>query len=118
MFFEYTQNNSGGLFSGPALNVIVEADSGTQANERAEEVGVYFDGCRSGLDCGCCGDRWSSFWGDPDLEPSHYGKSLATIKSDYLYEESKLPMFLIYYLDGRKEEYFINKNTKLLGTSV
>ena len=81
-FFEFRQNNSGGSFvidesAGLSVSVIVEADSAKDANERAESIGIYFDGCESGRDCDCCGDRWSAagFWGDVDGDPvpSVYG---------------------------------------------
>lgn len=39
--------------------VIIEARNPGEANTLAMELGVYFDGCRSGQDCLCCGDRWT-----------------------------------------------------------
>ena len=67
MFYTYNQNNSGGLFDydekrGIGQYVIVEADTPEEADSRAEEIGLYFDG--SG-DCECCGPRWSpvaNYW--------------------------------------------------------
>ena len=62
-FFEYRQNNSGGSFDTDMGHAIyVEADTLNEANARAEFVGVYFNGCDSGQDCPCCGDRWSEPW--------------------------------------------------------
>ena len=61
-FWTYRQNNSGGYSAGPDY-VVVEADSCGEANDLAQEkAGVYFDGCESGIDCECCGDRWSRAW--------------------------------------------------------
>jgi hypothetical protein len=60
-FFHFSQNNSFGRFEGPH-NLVVEAESATDANERAQDWGVYFDGVESGLDCPCCGDRWYELW--------------------------------------------------------
>ena len=62
-FFTYCQNNSGGKFNtsekeGIGPFVIIEALDARHANSRAEEIGLYFDGCRVGTDCPCCGDRW------------------------------------------------------------
>lgn len=62
MFYEFQQNNSGGSFTisekdGIGQIVIIEAKDYREANERAEEIGLYFDGCYKGLDCSCCGDR-------------------------------------------------------------
>lgn len=57
MWYLYRQNNSGGRFRKPAVNVYVEALNSSHADTRAEELGLYFDG--SG-DCSCCGSRWST----------------------------------------------------------
>ena len=55
----YSQNNSGGVFTKPALCIIVvDAKNETQALETAEKAGLYLNGVRRGLDCECCGDRW------------------------------------------------------------
>jgi hypothetical protein len=55
----YSQNNSGGVYTKPARNIIVaDAKNETQALETAEKAGLYLNGVRRGLDCECCGDRW------------------------------------------------------------
>ena len=65
MFFIYRQNNSGGVYVGPKY-VLIEANSAEQADEIALNGDViYFDGCSTGMDCACCGDRWRSTWDDP-----------------------------------------------------
>lgn len=56
-YYTFDQNNSGGVFEGPHY-VIIQAPSAQVANVLAEDHGVYFDGCESGQDCDCCGDRW------------------------------------------------------------
>jgi len=56
-WYLYRQNNSGGVFRAPAINVYVEALNEDHADTRAEELGIYFGGL---LDCSCCGDRWST----------------------------------------------------------
>lgn len=56
MFYRFRQNNSGGFFTGPAINVIVEADSQEESQRLAEQHGLYFDGRG---DCPCCGNRWA-----------------------------------------------------------
>ena len=101
MFYEYNQNNSGGSFdTNDDLDVItiIEAENAEQADERAEGVGIYFDGCEAGMDCDCCGDRWCRAYGDGDVAPSTYGKPVS--------EETK-GMFsscaIIHFLDGRRE---------------
>ena len=72
-FYTYIQNNSGGCFSDPAHYVIVEAGSAAEADERAESVGVYFDGVAKDRDCDCCGDRWDRAY-DGKERPEIYGK--------------------------------------------
>lgn len=71
MFYLYHQNNSGGSFGGPAIYVVVEADTPQEANTIAEANGVYFNGVNNGRDCECCGDRWYSMW-EGDTEPDGY----------------------------------------------
>ena len=67
MWFYFRQNNSGGFYKSPAIYIFVEADTAEQANEVAASIeGVYFDGVSDGLDCGCCGDRWSRAY--PEVE--------------------------------------------------
>lgn len=67
MWYHFRQNNSGGVFdydhsAGISEEVWVEADSSSEANDRAQALGIYFDGCENGRDCACCGDRWYSAW--------------------------------------------------------
>lgn len=63
MFYTFRQNNSGGTFVenwalGIGRTVIVEADSCDEANQIAEQIGLYFDGVGDCLSC--CGPRWRS----------------------------------------------------------
>lgn len=75
MFYTYHQNNSGGFFKGPSI-VIVEADSHEEADEIAQENGVYFDGVDKGIDCECCGDRWYRSWVKPTNTPQSFGEDV------------------------------------------
>ncbi len=64
MFFEFTQNNSGGSFTTNdklCHRIVIEGYSYEETREKALEMGIYFDGCDLGLDCSCCGDRWSDY---------------------------------------------------------
>lgn len=66
-FFEFDQNNSGGNFviddeRGLGPSVWIEAADADSANAKAENIGIYFDGCQYGRDCDCCGDRWHRAW--------------------------------------------------------
>lgn len=60
-WFNFRQNNSGGIFRDPAINVWVEARDAEEANKRAASIGLYFDGDG---DCSCCGNRWHEQWSD------------------------------------------------------
>lgn len=71
-FYEYRQNNSGGIFDIDdflTVRVVVEATSQKDAIEKGESMGIYFDGCEKEMDCSCCGDRWY----EPDLVDLRWG---------------------------------------------
>lgn len=102
MFFHYSQNNSGGSFTGPAHHVIVEATSAERADSIAEYNGIYFDGCDTGQDCDCCGNRWSRAWpNDGETEPRIYDKVLT---NDYALGYG-LESAIVYYLDGKVAKF-------------
>ena len=114
MFYEYNQNNSGGSFDfdasmGITHHVIIEANSPEEANHKAEDIGLYFDGCDKGLDCPCCGDRWYPMWreeaGDP--VPSIYGTPLSEYVVDYSFFlwMGNDPECFVHYSDGRVEAF-------------
>ena len=72
-FYLFAQNNSGGSFHRTeklAEYVYIEAADADEANRIAESVGIYFDGVQDGVDCGCCGDRWSRAYDESAPEPS------------------------------------------------
>lgn len=81
-WFEYSQNNSGGSFQhsaslGIGYRVWIQATSAEDADRRAQEIGLYFDGYG---DCSCCGDRWTekSGWDDgQDEEPTNWRSELS-----------------------------------------
>ena len=73
-WFEFVQNNSGGSFdidprSGLGPCVWIEAIDYADANDRAEALGIYFDGCEVERDCDCCGDRWYRQEGEGEEVP-------------------------------------------------
>jgi hypothetical protein len=103
-FFTYMQNKSGGFFEvdpkqGIGEVVIIQAASPSEADGIAQRIGLYFGGVAAGIDCGCCGDRWSEQWRDdagsdrPEIygEPADSGKSL--FRKDVY----------VHYYDGRFE---------------
>lgn len=100
-FFHFSQNNSGGSFdqdiaAGITHHVVIEANSSQHANDRAEEIGLYFDGCEKGMDCDCCGDRWSPAWGPGDAEPMIYGSPALDYEDMWMSDP-----VAIHYLDSR-----------------
>ncbi|WJN63245.1 hypothetical protein [Streptomyces phage phiScoe45] len=115
-FFEYNQNNSGGSFDfedGKITHyVIVEADTAELANERAEEIGLYFDGYG---DCSCCGDRWYSQWDDKDGDevPSIYGTPISDFDFGFRWMKGDRPEAYVHFADGRVQGYGFD--TKVLG---
>lgn len=112
MFYTYRQNNSGGVFDvdeNVKHYVIIEADSAKEADEKAESIGLYFDGVEKGIDCPCCGDRWDKA-DDPDFgingteKPEIYGKSaLKFIKENEftIWKEEAI----VYYKNGKVEVF-------------
>jgi hypothetical protein len=80
LFYTYNQNNSGGYFKeehkdGIGHYVIVEAFNNKDANRRAEDIGIYFDGCQKDMDCSCCGDRWyEASANDGEVQPTIFGQ--------------------------------------------
>ena len=60
-YYLFNQNNSGGSFvvdNNLCHRVMIQARNEQEANNIAEEMGVYFNGCERDMDCECCGDRW------------------------------------------------------------
>jgi hypothetical protein len=108
MFFCFTQNNSFGYFDEDDVAqayVIIEASSPEEANSRAVEVGLYFNGTDNGNDCSCCGDRWYPAWSDDDGDdhPSIYGTPI----EDYRFDDGYNRGAWVYYADGRKQGFGI-----------
>lgn len=100
MYFTYGQNNSGGLFTGPAKYVIVWASSPALADRAAEDAGCYFDGCEIGMDCGCCGDRWSRSWENGTKTPMIYNKPAKSFTDSYTMDP-EVPTVHIVYKSGK-----------------
>lgn len=130
MFYHFHQNNSGGNFAyddklGIAPNVIVEADSVAEANDRALDIGLYFDGVSNGRDCSCCGDRWypvSSDQYDGKPFPHMYG-SQVNPGDNFPAKDEKggfhfkwmgdgMAEGFIHYKDGRIEPFHEHQNER------
>lgn len=95
-FYTFQQNNSGGshhIDSDVDSTVIIEAINATEANRKAQDIGIYFDGCYNGRDCSCCGDRWYEVDDcDGTDEPLWYSTPI---------REAKVPCILYKY-DGTR----------------
>lgn len=104
MFYEFNQNNSGGHFTRNSRvdsYVIVEANDLEEAIDRANGIGVYFNGVDEGMDCECCGDRWyPPYRDDGKAEPSHYDSPL-TLANSSTTKNPREHTVVIHYLDGR-----------------
>ena len=96
-FYHFSQNNSGGSFDvqpneGIDVNVIIEAPSAPEANTIAEGIGIYFNGCSTGIDCSCCGDRWYKVdYYEGSEKPGIYGNP---------FEKDDSHSGYIHYLNG------------------
>jgi hypothetical protein len=119
MFFHFNQNNSGGRFTHVkgkiGYAVIVEADNYEDANKRAENIGLYFDGCDSGYDCPCCGDRWYPQYDNErgDKVPSIYGQNLkqSAKVSGFNVGWWGLPVY-VHYKNGEVKEFWHENDLK------
>lgn len=87
-YYTFSQNNSGGSFvQNDDLDgyVIIEARNSAEANQKAKDIGIYFDGSETGDDCSCCGDRWyRADESDAVDYPSVYGEDVTEWGGDGL----------------------------------
>lgn len=119
-FYTFTQNNTGGFFKSKegkfGYALVVEATCARKANGKARALGLYFDGVRSGIDCECCGDRWSKVSiEDGQTEPCYYSTPIKEAAADTrpLGRWWNLPIY-VHYLNGRVEKYTYGKAEPLL----
>lgn len=107
LYYTYRQNNSGGSFyvnDKVSIYVIIQALSARDANHRAEDIGIYFDGCNQGMDCPCCGDRWGDMYNEEDgtVEPEIYGSDPRNHETRWVAEGEVF--CYIYHLNGTVTE--------------
>jgi hypothetical protein len=95
-WYRFDQNNSGGSFSQPALNIIVKARNGDEANQIAQDVGVYFDP-EFQIDCECCGNRWEKFGSSEGVNDYSIFKSEKDV-IDYLKATEPFTREVPYYM--------------------
>ncbi len=133
-FYIWDQNNSGGSFrTNDKLchRVCIEADSYKEAESKALDMGVYYNGVEGGQDCECCGDRWSkgnkvklpADYSEYDYDKKTYkrlGKSkeiILTTVEDYAQHLANkygwtTPDARIFYKNGTVKEVFIERGIK------
>lgn len=119
-FYRFRQNNSGGEFhidDAVSVEVLIQAASANEANHKAKEVGIYFDGVDKGIDCECCGDRWWAV--DHPLESFvTYDRSngwngvtrkdvreYAQVVADDDWWATDKPSVIVYFADGTVERF-------------
>jgi len=113
-WYEFTQNNSGGSFEVDdklCHRIFIEDENYENAKERALDMGVYFDGCDAGIDCPCCGDRWSDWENKVEFPIKYDSKNIFTEiipYAQYLANEYgwTKPDARLYYKNGEVVEIF------------
>jgi len=113
MFYTYNQNNSGGKFrfveNRISHFVIIEAADGAEADERAQEIGIYFNGCADGRDCKCCGDRWYPSYDEGTEKPSVYGRPITESPLKIMTKRMvKNPKGFVHYKNGVVEPFGVD----------
>ena len=120
MFYHFSQNNSGGRFRvdhgrGLSHHVVVEGTDVRDITRRAEDIGLYWDGCRDDRDCSCCGDRWyrPASYSTLDDTPSIYGEDVTAgvYVSDTKWIDDG-PEGYVHYMDGRVVPVILQKKVK------
>ena len=106
-FYEFIQNNTGGSFNTDSKlchRLFIEADSVRDANDKAENLGCYWNGVKAGYDCKCCGDRWSQETDSLDMEGMNieqYAQKSADFDGGYTKPECR-----IFYKNGEVKEIY------------
>jgi hypothetical protein len=104
-YYMWRQKNTGGSFitdDDVSRFVVIEAEGYDQAEEKAFDLGIYYNGVDSERDCSCCGDRWY----EGDLVELKDGDTI----EDYLQrEEDEYPcrdtMTILHLADGSKKTF-------------
>lgn len=106
-FYTYHQRNPSGHFDESddlTKYVIIEADNHYQANDKAEEIDIYFDGQEKGIDCSCCSDRWARTTSTQgSTTPELYGMTpQELLDSEQYFRNDKC---IVHYKNGSKMIY-------------
>ena len=119
-WYEFDQNNSGGFFEmndDVSIKVFIQSENAAGANQKAEEVGIYFDGCEDGIDCDCCGDRWyragdpldsfkTYFWRKENTEYDNISDYVQAIANDSMWAKVGKPVVIVYFADGSIKRFY------------
>ena len=108
-WYLFYQNNSGGRFvvnDNVCHRLFIEAESNDDAINTAEGIGCYWSGVALGIDCPCCGDRWSNYDAQPIEIPKQYGvvEEYAQHLADAY--RTTTPDTRIFYANGDVTEIF------------
>jgi hypothetical protein len=104
-YYMWRQKNTGGSFitdDDVSRFVVIEAEGYDQAEEKALNLDIYYNGVDSERDCACCGDRWY----EGDLVELKDGD---TIENYLQREEDEYPcrdtMTILHLADGSKKTF-------------
>lgn len=116
MFYEYSQNNSGGSFilnDNVGVYVWIEAPSREVAHAIATTKGIYFDGVEKGYDCECCGDRWyvSDYHNGHETVEEFLSEHRASLAKGWGRNWDGNRIGVVHYLDGRREDAWYDEDT-------
>jgi hypothetical protein len=119
-WYEFSQNNSGGSFvvnENLSHRVYIQALDTASAISKAEDMGIYFNGCEDGRDRSCCGDRWHEPYGEVKF-PLEYGNDLIFKNieeyAQYLADEYgwTRPDIYLHYANGDKKKIYKKEPTR------
>ena len=110
----FNQNNSGGSFDTHDLlchRVGIEAASRQEANDTAEDIGIYFYGIEDGLDCPCCGDRWYPVSEYDTIDKEGAVEHLQKLADGHGWPDKDGVDARIIYLDGTVKEIKVREKS-------
>ncbi len=122
-WYEFDQNNSGGVFvmnEDVSIKVFIQAKHTPSANQIAEDIGIYFDGCEQGMDCDCCGDRWyrvgdhlasftTYFWRGENAEYDNISDYAQALANDSMWAKKGKPAMILYFANGSIKRFYKQK---------
>lgn len=105
LFYNFSQNNSGGYFinddkNGVCEEIIIEAENVENALKRLSEIGKKVQNFYSY--CSCCGERWSDWLDESDGKkfPSIYDVPIEDVTKEMFRDRA-----FVHYIDGSFKEF-------------